>query len=68
MDPARARPGLSPGLKALLISGYSEIPEGKHPWCGQGTPFLQKPFRSSNLAVAVREALGKTRSEINSDV
>jgi len=44
MDPARARPGLSPGLKALLISGYSEIPEGKHPWCGRGRLFSKSLF------------------------
>ena len=47
----------SPGLRALFISGHA------HKFDEKGelfrTPFLQKPFRVSDLAVRVREVLGK---------
>jgi len=49
----------SPGLKVLFISGYSDKPVEKSKWVGEGMPFLQKPFGASELAVRVREVLGK---------
>jgi len=49
----------SPGLRALFISGHAHKFDKK----GESfrTPFLQKPFRVSDLAFRVREVLGKEK-------
>jgi len=49
----------SPELRVLFISGHSE--QFKEKGKGGGTPFLQKPFRVSDLAVRGREVLGKEK-------
>ncbi len=52
----------NPELRALFISGHSEKPEGESKSSHQRIPFLQKPFRSADLAVCVREVLGNQKS------
>ena len=43
----------------MFISGHSKLFKGKDK---EGRmPFLQKPFRASDLAVRVREILGKEK-------
>ena len=51
----------TPGLRVLFISGYSERAVGKGEILEQGIPFLQKPFRASELAARIRDVLGKEK-------
>jgi CheY-like chemotaxis protein len=48
---------LRPGIKLLLISGYSDDTLLRHGGVMPGTHFLQKPFSVSTLTVKVREIL-----------
>jgi PAS domain S-box-containing protein len=48
---------LIPGIKLLLISGYSDDTLLRHGGVMPGTHFLQKPFSVSTLTVKVREIL-----------
>jgi len=51
-----------PELKVLFVSGYSqELPFQDQPQ--DATAFLQKPFQPSDLAAAVRELWGASRSK-----
>ncbi len=52
-----------PGLKALFISGYSERAVEQGTILENRLPFLQKPFRTSELALRVREILDKNSGE-----
>jgi DNA-binding response OmpR family regulator len=47
-----------PGLKALLISGYSEDTQQLRGADLAGAAFLQKPFTPRELAEKVRSVLG----------
>ena len=46
-----------PGLKAVFMSGYSENIIAHHGVLAPDTPFLQKPFRTADLAAMLREVL-----------
>jgi signal transduction histidine kinase/FixJ family two-component response regulator len=46
-----------PGLKVLLMSGYSEYSHGKKDSTDLGMPMLQKPFSLEALTARVREVL-----------
>jgi len=46
-----------PGLKVLLMSGYTDDAVGRHGVLDAGTAFLQKPFNAAGLARKVREVL-----------
>lgn len=48
---------LKPGIKVLMVSGYSEEVLSRHGGVTPGTSFLQKPFSVSALALKVREML-----------
>ena len=48
---------LRPGLKALLISGYTADAVTRRGLVESGVPFLEKPFTLGGLAGKVREAL-----------
>jgi two-component system cell cycle sensor histidine kinase/response regulator CckA len=50
---------LYPNLKVLFMSGYTANAIVHHGVLGQGVHFVQKPFSTRDLAVKVREALGK---------
>jgi len=54
-DLARRLMPLHPGLKVLLMSGYSEEEIGKFVQNEPGTAFLQKPVTPSLLTRKVRE-------------
>ena len=47
-----------PGLRAAIMSGYSEGSVSSQGLLGPGTRFLRKPFTSRELAAAVGGALG----------
>jgi len=46
-----------PGLKAVFMSGYAENIIAHHGVLAPDTPFLQKPFRTADLAAMLREVL-----------
>ena len=48
-----------PGLKALYMSGYNETNMVNHDGTDPFTPFIQKPFNISDIAVKVQEVLYK---------
>jgi len=48
---------LRPGIKVLLVSGYTGDALSRHGGVPPGTHFLQKPFSMAVLAVQVREIL-----------
>jgi PAS domain S-box-containing protein len=47
-----------PGIRVLLVSGYSADAVAKHGVNGAAPSFLQKPFTGPQLAKKVREVLG----------
>jgi len=61
IDLARRLMPLHPGMKVLLMSGYSEEEIGEFVQKEPGTAFLQKPVTPSLLSRKVREVLD-TRS------
>ena len=46
-----------PGLKSLLLSGYTDEAVLRHELIGAGTGYLQKPFSPDALLRKVREVL-----------
>ncbi len=48
---------LKPGLKVLYCSGYSQEAEQFDPESGRSALFLPKPYKTTDLAVAVRRCL-----------
>jgi DNA-binding NtrC family response regulator len=48
-----------PGLKVLLMSGYSELDDAATVAAEIGAAFLAKPFRTRELLRAVRRLLEK---------
>jgi len=48
---------ISPGVKVLYMSGYTEDAIARHGVLEKGVHFLQKPFRMGDLARKVREAM-----------
>jgi PAS domain S-box-containing protein len=50
---------LRPGLQTVFMSGYIDDAVTRHGVLESGEPFLQKPFTLSELAGAIREALGR---------
>ncbi len=46
-----------PALKVIFISGYAELETLRQAGIQEGTPFLQKPFKSIDLARKIREVL-----------
>ncbi len=48
---------LRPGMKLLLMSGYTDDAIMRHGVLDAGTAFLQKPFTPRTLAQRVREVL-----------
>ena len=48
---------IQPGLKALIITGYSEVTEEEHIGSNSSVPILQKPFTREKLAVCIRAIL-----------
>jgi two-component SAPR family response regulator len=57
VDQARS---LRPEMKALLITGYSNIAEGP----GASLPRLAKPFRQADLAQHVADLLAPTSDTV----
>ena len=51
---------LSPGLKALFMSGYTADVIAHHGVLDKGMHFIQKPFTLAELALCVRHALDAT--------
>jgi len=49
---------VQPGLRVLYMSGYTDDAIVHHGALDSGTPFLQKPFSTSDLAAKVHELLG----------
>ena len=56
----RLRPG-RPQMRVLFLSGYTDDAIVKRGVLKPGTPFLQKPFTATGLAVKVRELLDEAR-------
>ncbi len=48
-----------PGLRCLFMSGYASDTVDRHGLDGDHAVFLQKPFTPEELALKVREALGR---------
>ena len=57
-DLAREVCGVRPGIKLLLMSGYTDNRVSSSWVLDARTPFLQKPFTAAGLTRKVREALG----------
>jgi PAS domain S-box-containing protein len=51
---------LSPGLRVLFMSGYTDRTVRLHDRFGDDANFIEKPFTAHSLAQKVREALGKS--------
>ena len=58
-DLAKNLLAIYPHLKRLFISGYTADIIAHHGVLDEGVHFIQKPFSSEQLAVAVREALNR---------
>ncbi len=52
--------GARPGLKVLLVSGYTGDAVTSHGDLGEGVAFLQKPFGRETLTAKIRELLDDT--------
>ncbi|HWF11339.1 MAG TPA: PAS domain S-box protein [Bryobacteraceae bacterium] len=48
-----------PGLKVLLISGYTDDPPGRDDPAADGAAFLQKPFSADSLGRKIRQMLSR---------
>ena len=48
---------ICPGVRVLLVSGYTDDAVARHPMLEEGMEFLQKPFTPVLLARKVRELL-----------
>jgi CheY-like chemotaxis protein len=57
VEVARRAQAIDPNLKVLLTSGYSEEVFEQHGRPGCDTPLLRKPYKSKDLAKALREVL-----------
>ncbi|HKU41965.1 MAG TPA: response regulator [Polyangiales bacterium] len=55
-----------PGLRVLLMSGYSGLAVTRHGELGTDLPFLQKPFNPDTVARKVREVLENERMQAQS--
>jgi len=53
----KAIEALKPGIKTLLMSGYTASVIARHGVLGKGMHFIQKPFSIEELARKVREAI-----------
>lgn len=53
---------LIPGLRVIFTSGYAENAVGHHGGLDQGVHLLKKPFRRSDLAMKIRDALAQEPS------
>jgi PAS domain S-box-containing protein len=51
---------LRPGIKTLLMSGYTDNVMVQHALLSEGAHFIEKPFSPKDLARRVREVLGST--------
>ena len=50
-----------PGLKVLLMSGYTQHPAVKTASLGSDEHYIAKPFTAAELSTAVRRALDAAR-------
>jgi hypothetical protein len=48
---------ISPGIKVLYTSGYSDEVIVRHGHLEEGAPFIQKPFRAGDLLQKIRGIL-----------
>jgi PAS domain S-box-containing protein len=64
LDLARQVREVRPGIKFLLMSGYTDNRVSSSWVLEAGTPFLQKPFSAASLTQKVREALGAPAAAI----
>ena len=55
VDQVRAR---HPGIKVILMSGYTDEDLAERGFSGDGEPFLQKPFSTKVFLRTVRDVLG----------
>jgi CheY-like chemotaxis protein len=55
---------IRPGIKLLVMSGYTDNRVSSNWAFDPGTPFLQKPFSSAGLTLKLREALGSPAAGI----
>ncbi|MBE0603610.1 MAG: response regulator, partial [Deltaproteobacteria bacterium] len=54
---AQSISSISPGIKVLFMSGYTDDVIAHHGVLDQGVHFIQKPFSMQSLAAKAREAL-----------
>ncbi len=52
-----------PGLRVLFMSGYTDQSALRHGVLRQGSPFIQKPFRSADLAAKVKAVLSQPAAQ-----
>jgi two-component system, cell cycle sensor histidine kinase and response regulator CckA len=67
-DLARILVGVLPGLKCLFTSGYTSDIIAHHGVLDEKINFIQKPFSFAELAVKVREVLGKEDSDPSTSI
>jgi len=53
---------VTPGLRALHMSGYASDAVVRHGYLGSSIPFIQKPFSAIDLLQKVRDVLESTAS------
>ena len=53
---------VSPGLKALHMSGYASDAVVRHGYVGSSIPFIQKPLSATDLLQKVRDVLESSAS------
>ena len=58
MELAREAQAVRPGIRVLLMSGYTETSVSGQGLITAGTAFIHKPFTAASLQAKVREALG----------